>query len=193
MSSETAAKKTSAAPKKATKPAADHPAFSDMVKTAIATLKERNGSSRQAILKYIQGNFKVGSNADTVVKRSLKSMVKDGKLVQTKGTGASGSFKLGAKAEKKAPKKKAAAKPKKATTPKKKAAAGGASAKKAKTTPKKKKAAAKPKAAAAAGAAKKAASKAKPKAKATPKKSASAAKKPAVKKTPAAKKTAAKK
>lgn len=199
MSSETAAKKTSAAPKKATKSAADHPAFSDMVKTAIATLKERNGSSRQAILKYIQGNFKVGSNADTVVKRSLKSMVKDGKLVQTKGTGASGSFKLGAKAEKKAPKKKtAAAKPKKATTPKKKAAASGATsaAKKAKTTPKKKKAAAKPKAAAAAaagGAAKKTASKAKPKAKATPKKSASAAKKPAVKKTPAAKKTAAKK
>jgi hypothetical protein len=42
-------KKVAAKPKK---PAA-HPKYSEMVGKAIAALKERGGSSRQAILKYI--------------------------------------------------------------------------------------------------------------------------------------------
>jgi hypothetical protein len=33
---------------------------------AIAALKERGGSSRQAILKYIMANFNVGKDAKTV-------------------------------------------------------------------------------------------------------------------------------
>ncbi|ESP05136.1 hypothetical protein LOTGIDRAFT_151937 [Lottia gigantea] len=42
-------KKTSAKPKV---PAA-HPKYVDMIKAAVASLKERGGSSRQAILKFI--------------------------------------------------------------------------------------------------------------------------------------------
>jgi histone H1/5 len=42
-----------------TKPAA-HPKYSEMVGKAIAALKERGWSSRQAILKYIMANFNVG-------------------------------------------------------------------------------------------------------------------------------------
>jgi histone H1/5 len=37
-----------------------------MVGKAIVALKERGGSSRQAILKYIMANFNVGKDAKTV-------------------------------------------------------------------------------------------------------------------------------
>ena len=82
--------KKKAAPKKV----ADHPKYSEMIKAAIAALKERNGSSRQAILKYIKANYKVGESASTHIKLALKRAVVGGDLLQTKGTGASGSFKL---------------------------------------------------------------------------------------------------
>jgi hypothetical protein len=39
---------------------------SEMVGKAIAALKERGGSSRQAILKYIMANFNVGNDVKTV-------------------------------------------------------------------------------------------------------------------------------
>ena len=148
--------------KAAAKKPAEHPKYIDMITTAITTLKERNGSSRQAILKYVVANNKVGDSANTHVKMTLKRAVATGALVQVKGTGASGSFKV---AKKEAPKKK------------KPAVKKPAAAKKA--TPKKKPAAKKP-----------AAKKGTPaKKKATPKKK--AAKKPAAKK-PAAKKAAKK-
>ena len=160
-----------AAKKPAVKKPADHPTYKEMIVAAITTLKERNGSSRQAIVKYITANYKVGDNATVHVKLALKRMVTNKDLTQTKGTGASGSFKVVKKAEPKKPKKPAAKKP---------------AAKKpaAKKTTAKKAAAKKP-------AAKKATPKKKPAAKkkaATPKK---AAKKPAKKAT--AKKPAAKK
>lgn len=158
--------------KKASKPA-DHPQYSAMIKDAIAALKERNGSSIQAIKKYILANNKVGTNASVVVNRTLKNMVKKGSVVQTKGTGANGSFKLAPKAEK-APKKTAPKKKSSAKSPAKKAAAKPKAAKAAKSPAKK-------------PVAKKAKS---------PKKTAAkkpAAKKPAAKKTPAAKKATAKK
>merc|ERR1712018_1089835 len=98
------AKKKAAKPKKP----ANHPKYSDMIKAAITSLKERGGSSRQAILKYISANYKVGDNAASHLKLALRAGVKNGSLAQSKGTGASGSFKLGAK--KVAPKKKPAAK-----------------------------------------------------------------------------------
>ena len=165
-------KETKPRAKKPAKPA-EHPKYQDMIAAAITSLKERNGSSRQAISKYIRANYKVGDNVDTQLKLSLKRGVTAGRLVHTKGTGASGSFKL-AKPVKPAPKpKKPAAK--KATTKPRKPAAKKPAAKKATT--------AKP-------AAKKPAAK-----KATTKKP--AAKKPAAKKAttakPAAKKPAAKK
>ena len=99
------------------KPAA-HPKYSEMFGKAIAALKERGGSSRQAILKYIMANFNVGKDAKTVnvhFKLSLRAGVKNKSLKQSKGTGASGSFKIGDVVK---PKKKPATKPK-AAKPKK--------------------------------------------------------------------------
>ena len=165
------------APKKvaAPKKAADHPPVAVMVDAAIAALKERSGSSLAAIKKYIAANYKVDvAKLKTFIKNYIKKSVASGKLTQTKGTGAAGSFKL-AKVEK--PKKKVVKKEKAAKKPK--ATPKKPKAKKAAATPKKAAAAKKP--AAKKPAAKKAA---------TPKKP--AAKKPAAKK-PAAKKPAAKK
>ena len=79
--------------KKSAKPAA-HPQYSVMIKDAIQALKERNGSSRQAIIKYIDGNYKVGTNVNTQVRLALKRMIAANSLVQTIGTGASGRFKV---------------------------------------------------------------------------------------------------
>ncbi len=171
---------TPAKPKKASKPKAKptHPPTSQMVMAAVKALKERNGSSLPAIKKYIAANYKVDVvKLAPFIKKALKSLTTKGKLVQTKGKGASGSFKVAAsaKAEKK-PKAKKAKKPKKAKSPKKKAAAKKpAGEKKKKKSPKKaaKKPAAKKPAAkkpAAKKPAKKAAKKSSPKKKAAPKK-----------------------
>lgn len=110
----TPAKKVAAKPKKV----AVHPTYSEMVCTAVGTLKERGGSSRQALLKYIMANFKVGTDASAVnthLKVALRNGVKKGSLKQSKGTGAAGSFKLG---EQPKPKKVVKPKVKKVTKPK---------------------------------------------------------------------------
>jgi len=164
----------------------DHPPVANMVNSAIAALKERGGSSSIAIKKYIAANNKCDvEKLAPFIKRYLKSAVAKGGLVQTKGKGASGSFKLkekvvAAKAKKTTAKKvkKAATGDKKPKTPKKKTAKKPAGEKKPKT-PKKKASPKKPKAA------KKAT---KPK---TPKKPKAVKKSPA--KKAAAKKPAAKK
>ena len=163
------AQKKKAAPKKP----AEHPKYIDMITAAISALKERNGSSRQAIVKYISANYKVGDNANVHVKLALKRGVASGALAQPKGTGASGSFKVVKKAE---PKKKPAAKKPAAKKP---AAKKPAAKKTSKSTPKKK-----------------TAKKSTPKKKTAAKKKPASAKKPAAKKAakkPAAKKPAAKK
>ncbi|KAF7255809.1 hypothetical protein EG68_07507, partial [Paragonimus skrjabini miyazakii] len=111
-----------AAPKttKTKKAPANHPPYFDMIKHAIKELKERNGSSRQAIAKYVKAHYKVDDKADHHLKRTLVSAVKAGRLLHTKGIGASGSFKIAEKATvKAATKPKVAKKPK---TPKKSAA-----------------------------------------------------------------------
>jgi len=150
--------------KKVAKPkkAATHPSYNAMIKEAIAALKEKGGSSRQAILKYIIKTHKI--KADNVtgaqLKIALKRGVTSGDLKQSKGTGASGSFKLGVakKAEKpkKVVKKKPAAKkatkavkkpksPKKVAKPAKKAAKSPKKAKKPKVAKPAKKVAKSPK------------------------------------------------
>ena len=94
-----------------------------MVNAAITNLKDRKGSSLAAIKKYIAANYKVDvAKLAPFIRRYLKKAVADGKLSQTKGSGASGSFKIGkATEEKKKVKKvkKAGAKktPKKAKKP----------------------------------------------------------------------------
>ena len=172
--------------KTATKKPADHPTFAVMIAAAIAELKERKGSSRQAIEKYVAANYKVGPKYTGPLKQALKKGVEKGTFVQTKGVGASGSFKIAKpEPEKKPTVKKPAAK--KTTTKKvtKKTPTKKAPAKKTAT----KKPAAK-KAATKKAPAKKAAS---PKKKAPAKKAAGkVTKKATPKKKPAAKKTAKK-
>lgn len=139
--------------KPAKKPA-EHPKYIDMIKAAIVALKDRNGSSRQAIIKYIQGNYKVGDSCNTHVRLALKKGVTSGDLIQAKGTGASGRFKVPKKADppkkkpatkKPAAKKPAAKKPAaKKSTPKKKTAAKKSTPKKTKKPAAKKTSAKKP-------------------------------------------------
>jgi histone H1/5 len=99
--------------KKAAKPkvAAAHPPYAAMVKTAIKTLGDKKGSSRQAILKAVVANNKVdAAKAGVRVKLALRKMIADKAVVTAAVAGKKGSgcYKLPAKE----PKVKAAAKPK---------------------------------------------------------------------------------
>ena len=167
------AKKTVKA-KKPSAPAA-HPTYSVMVAAALKALKDRTGSSRQAILKYICANYKVdAAKAAIHLRMCLKRGVAAGTLKMAKASGkGAGCYKLGEKAkEVKKPKaKKPAAKKPKVKKATKKPAAKKATTKK----PAAKKTAEKPAVAKKPAATKK-----------------TAAKKPAAKK-PAAKKAAPKK
>lgn len=122
-------------PKKAAtkraKPA--HPPTGEMVNAAIAALKECNGSSLQAIKKYIAGTYKLDANKSaTYIKKYLKFAVEKGTLNQAKSSGAAGSFKLAAsksEATKKVAKAKKPAAAKKPVTVKKPATAAKSAAK----------------------------------------------------------------
>jgi hypothetical protein len=108
-----------------------HPRTSEMVNAAVKNLKERGGSSLKGIKKYISANYKVDvEKLAPFIKKYLKSAVTTGALVQTKGKGASGSFKLSA-AEKGEAKKKTTSAP---AAKAKKPASAGAKAKTAKST-----------------------------------------------------------
>ena len=110
-----AAKNAKKAPKEKkvkTKKTVTHPKYFIMISEAIEALKERSGSSRQAIVKYIVSNYKIDEKtANTQVKLSLKREVESGSLKQVKGIGASGSFKLAKGDEESKPKKAVAKKP----------------------------------------------------------------------------------
>jgi len=87
-----------------------HPNYSVMVTEAIGTLKERTGSSRQAIVKYIESKYKVGDAGKRQINAALKKGIQKGSLVSPKGHG--GSYRLTAKpkTEKKSSIKKASKK-----------------------------------------------------------------------------------
>merc|ERR1711862_1033676 len=114
---------------------AAHPTYKEMIAAAIRGLKQRGGSSRQAIAKYISSHYKVGANSNVHLRMAIKRALASGMLVRSAAH--SGTFRLNAaalKKPKKSPKKKKAAKKpkaKKAKKPKKKTAA-----KKKKTTKK---------------------------------------------------------
>ncbi|XP_075396825.1 histone H1.3-like [Tenrec ecaudatus] len=134
------AKKTGAA---AAKRKASGPPVSELITKAVGASKERSGVSLAALKKALAAaGYDVEKN-NSRIKLGLKSLVNKGILVQTKGTGASGSFKLNKKAGsgevKPKAKKAGAAKAKKPAAAKKvKKAAGAATPKKsAKKTPKK--------------------------------------------------------
>ena len=135
--------------KKVVKKAAAHPTYKEMIAAAIAGLKQRGGSSRQAITKYIAGHYKVGDNFNVHLRMALRRGIASGMLVSS--VNHSGTFRLSkaattpAKPKKKKvtakkPAAKKAKKPKKKVAPKKKKAAPK-KAKKAKTSTKKKSAA----------------------------------------------------
>ena len=180
------AKKTAAVAKKA----ASHPAYKEMIVEALRTLKERSGSSRQKIYQFIQQNYKVGGDEAAIkrhLKVALKRGVQSGAIIQSKGVGASGSFKLPAAAKKPAPKKPVVKKTVKPAA--KKPAEKKASA--AKKSPAKKKPASAKKSASKSPKKPKAKEVKKPVAKKSPAKKAKKAIKPKAK-SPAAKKSSAK-
>jgi len=102
-----------------------HPTYAFMIKEAIVTMKQRNGSSRAALRKFIGAKYKLPDGWEKKLSLYLKKMTLDGALVQVKA-----SWKLGeklkkeanSKAKKATPKAKSAAVKKKATATTKPAA-----------------------------------------------------------------------
>ncbi|XP_064589710.1 histone H1.11L-like [Zonotrichia leucophrys gambelii] len=147
--------KKAASGSKARKPAG--PSVTELITKAVSASKERKGLSLAALKKALAaGGYDVEKN-NSRIKLGLKSLVSKGTLVQTKGTGASGSFRLNKKpgeGKEKAPKKKKAIviKPRKPASAAKKAVTAKNGPKKVKPaakSPKKATKAAKPKKAAA--------------------------------------------
>ncbi|XP_015610364.1 histone H1 [Cephus cinctus] len=88
-------KKSAAAKAKKPRSKPTHPKTADMVISAIENLKDRSGSSLQAIKKYVVTTYKVDVEKQApFIKKYIKTAVASGALVQTKGKGAAGSFKL---------------------------------------------------------------------------------------------------
>lgn len=128
------AKKTGAA---AGKRKASGPPVSELITKAVAASKERSGVSLAALKKALAAaGYDVEKN-NSRIKLGLKSLVNKGTLVQTKGTGAAGSFKLNKKAESKAITTKVSVKAKASGAAKKPKKTAGAAAKKTVKTPKK--------------------------------------------------------
>ncbi|NXI66747.1 H5 protein, partial [Anseranas semipalmata] len=138
---------------KSSRRSASHPTYSEMIAAAIRAEKSRGGSSRQSIQKYVKSHYKVGQHADLQIKLAIRRLLASGVLKQTKGVGASGSFRLAkgdkakrSPARRKKTKKAArrsttprkAARPRKARSPVKKPKAAARKArKKSRASPKK--------------------------------------------------------
>uniref|UniRef100_A0A3B3QD89 Histone H1 n=1 Tax=Paramormyrops kingsleyae TaxID=1676925 RepID=A0A3B3QD89_9TELE len=87
------------APKKkaAPKPKKSGPSVGELIVKAVSASKERGGVSLAALKKALAaGGYDVERN-NSRLKLAIKALVTKGTLVQTKGTGASGSFKLNKK------------------------------------------------------------------------------------------------
>merc|ERR1711970_875999 len=69
--------------------------YANMITTSIMEMKEKKGSSRQAILKHIASTYKIVTNS-VMVNKAIKKMMEDGKLVAGAKAGRSGagSFKV---------------------------------------------------------------------------------------------------
>merc|ERR1711974_512695 len=110
-------------PKKSAKEAPKHPKYADMVTEAIKASKARQGTSRQAIAKYIAETYTVGDNLTSQLRMALSRGVDGGAL----GKESAARFKIN---------KEVAAEKK----PKRKTSTVSAASKVSKSTPKKKKA-----------------------------------------------------
>ncbi|CAG5053225.1 unnamed protein product [Parnassius apollo] len=66
-----------------------------MIHQALTDLKSRKGTSLYAIKKYIDEKYNVDiKKINNIIKKLIKAEVEAGVIIQTKGVGASGSFKL---------------------------------------------------------------------------------------------------
>ena len=140
---ETAPAAAPAEKKKAPRPKKEGPTISELVLKAVSASKDRNGLSFVALKKEL-GTQGVDVEHNTVyIKRSVRHLLEKGTLIQTKGHGASGSFKVNKaavvkpKKEVKKPAAAAAAKKPKAAAAPKKVKKPAAAAKKATASPKK--------------------------------------------------------
>uniref|UniRef100_UPI0037E9B675 histone H1-like isoform X2 n=1 Tax=Semicossyphus pulcher TaxID=241346 RepID=UPI0037E9B675 len=134
-----AAAPAKAAKKKVSEPKKAGPSVNELIVKAVSASKERSGVSAAAVKKALSaGGYDVEKNKARV-KTAIKSLVTKGVLVQTKGTGASGSFKMSKKTEVKAkkPVKKGAPKAKKPAADKKPKTAAAKKPAAAKKFPKK--------------------------------------------------------
>lgn len=59
-----------------------HPKYVDIVKDALVSLKERNGSSVAAIRKFISGKYTLPTGWEKVLSVQLKKLVASGKIVK---------------------------------------------------------------------------------------------------------------
>ncbi|RMZ90087.1 hypothetical protein DV736_g2682, partial [Chaetothyriales sp. CBS 134916] len=84
-----AAKASSSSAKAKTSAPPVHASYKDMIKEAILNLKERNGSSRQAIKKYVRANNTITTTSesqfDSLFNKALKTGVEKGDFSQPKG------------------------------------------------------------------------------------------------------------
>ena len=64
------------------KAAPAHPKYEDMVKAAILSLKDVNGSSFPAIAEFLGSKFKLPGDFKKILKTQLKNLVKEGKLIE---------------------------------------------------------------------------------------------------------------
>ncbi|XP_026984373.1 histone H1.1 [Sagmatias obliquidens] len=116
------------------------PSVSELIVQAVSSSKERSGVSLAALKKALAAaGYDVEKN-NSRIKLGLRSLVSKGTLVQTKGTGASGSFKFNKKVasvDSKPSATKVAVKAKVTSSKKPKKATGVAAGKKGVKTPKK--------------------------------------------------------
>uniref|UniRef100_A0A3B3WUQ5 H15 domain-containing protein n=1 Tax=Poecilia mexicana TaxID=48701 RepID=A0A3B3WUQ5_9TELE len=107
--------------KSASRTRKDGPSISKLIVDAVADSKERKGVSLAALKKLLARNGVDVTKSNKRINSAITKLVTGGSLSRTRGTGASGSFKIAKpKARKKKPKP---AKPVKKATPKKKAPA----------------------------------------------------------------------
>lgn len=72
-----------------------HPAWAEMITNAVKALNEKGGSSISAIKKYMMANYKIeAEKATPFMRRGIKAALTNGSLIQAKGKGLTGSFKL---------------------------------------------------------------------------------------------------
>ncbi|XP_058039814.1 histone H1-like [Ahaetulla prasina] len=126
-----AAARRAAGATKARKPAG--PSVTELLMQAVTASKERGGISLAALKKSLAASGYDVEKNNSRVKLGLKSLVTKGTLLQTKGTGASGSFKLNKKQAD--PKDKAARKKQQQSAGAKNAKKPTGAAKKAKKAP----------------------------------------------------------